>query len=776
VVPPDFRSELKGFGAAGRNGDETMDDILKSQSLTDEELKQRFLSTNTLFVGPDPELLADHHIQARSAREQRVFETAADDHLFDEIRCGLQSALDETFEVTANSIVSPAAKFGDMTVTLFTAAGDLSLASIRGVIGFCAASGFPIRYVLKYFADHPTVGVRAGDMFHANDPFYGGVHSPDQISFMPIYYEHELIAWAAIGLHEGENGSKEPGGMGPAMESPWDEGVKMPPIRVAEDGQLKFDLVNYLQNSSRDPRLVGADLKVRLSSLRRVERRVHAICDSYGADAVVGTLRQNLEYIAGEAARRIAELPEATVRAQIFLDSTMREDALIRLYAEYSVRDGRLICDFRGSAPQIHNRPINAPITSIKIGIMMGLLSFIWPEMPRSLAVLDSIDVIATPGSVCDATRDVPTCLNMQVMFKAITLTQVALVKLGFGLPHRYAVPIAPWFNQPVAFLYGGVTQHYEQTGNVCADLNGFPGGAKWNEDGQHSMTPSFAAYVDTGETELIEEDLPFVQLISKRLLKDNCGFGKFRGGAGYEFSVSNRFSDIWGFSGIAGGSKFSSVPGVFGGYGSPTYPIAMIKGVNIFDQIDAARDQFTPSLVDLMNGRPFEGATYKTHRGALPFEMARKGELYMQSQGAGGGWGDVLDRDPALVMKDLVEGLISDETAQDVYKVVYDGDRRILDEAATRKARDAERKTRLERSLSYQDFVEAWNTDAPPEGVPYFGAWGEDLDTLHANGALLSADDIRPIFMSDPRETRIAELEARLAWLMHDKQSKRGT
>ena len=740
-----------------------MGDILESESLSDDELKQRFLSTNTLFVGPDAGLLATHRIQARSEREQRVLETMADDHLFEEIRCSLQSAIDETFEVTINAIVAPAGKFGDMTVTLFTANADLSVASLRGVIGFCAASGFPIRYVLKYFAGNPTVGIREGDMFLSNDPFYGGIHSPDQISFMPVYYDGQLIAWAAIGLHEGENGAKEPGGMGPAMESPWDEGIKMPPIRIAENRRLKFDLVNYLQNSSRDPRLVGADLKVRLSSLRRVEQRIHGLCDIYGADAVVGTLRQNLEYIANEAGRRVAELPEGTVRTQIFLDSTMREDALLRFYAEISVRDGRLICDFRGSSPQINNRPINAPINSLRIGVMMGLLSFIWPDMPRSLAVLDPVDIIATEGSMVRATRDVPTCLNMQIFFKAITCAQTALLKLGFGAPRHYGMPIAPWFNQVVSFIYGGITQHHEHTGNLCADLNGMPGGAKWNEDGQHSMAPNFAAYVDTGETELIEEDLPFVQLISKRLLKDNCGFGKFRGGSGYQFSVSNRYSDIWGFSGIGGGSKFSSTPGVFGGYGSPTYPIAMIKDLNIFDEIAKAPGSFTPSLVDLMNEQPFTGATYKTHRAALPFEMAHKGELYMQSQGAGGGWGDVLDRDAELVMKDLAEGLISHETAQEIYKVVYDPEHLILDETATGEGREAERMRRLARSVSYQDFIDGWNKDTPPEGVPYFGAWGDDLDTLYADGATMSADDIQPIFMPDPRDVRIAELEASL-------------
>ncbi|MCC7121682.1 MAG: hydantoinase B/oxoprolinase family protein [Gammaproteobacteria bacterium] len=740
-----------------------MNEMHRGELPGDDELKARFLSANTLFLGPDTELLADHRIQARSTREERVLRDGADDHLFEEIRASLQSALDEGFEVTTNAIVSPAGKFGDMTVTVFTANGDLSSASLRGVIGFCAASGFPIRYVIKHFEHEPTVGVRAGDMFIMNDPFYGGVHSPDQISFMPVYHDGERVAWVAIGLHEGENGAREPGGMGPAMESPWDEGIKMPPIRVAENYRLKFDLVNYLQNSSRDPRLVGADLKVRLATLRRVEARLLALCDTYGANALVGTLRQSLEYVAAEATRRVRELPEGTVRGQIFLDTTMREDALIRFYARISVRDGRLVCDFRGSSPQFMNRPINAPITSIRIGVLMGLVSFIWPDLPRSLAILDPVDILATPGSVADATREVPTCLNMQVFFKAITLTQMALLKLGFGLPRHYGNPIAPWFNQPVTFIYGGVTQHVEQVGNLCADLNGMPGGAKWDADGEHSMSPNFAAYVDTGETELVEEDLPFVQVISKRLLTDNCGFGKFRGGAGYEFSVANRYSDVWGFLALAGGSKFSTTPGMFGGYGSPTYPISMIKEVDVFAELARDAGIFRGSLVDLMNERPFAGASYRTHRAALPFEMARKGELYLQSQGAGGGWGDVLDRDPALVAKDLEEGIISTATAQDIYRIVLDPRTGAVDPQSTEAARTAERAARLARSLPYAEFAAAWNRDTPPAGVPYYGAWGEDVDTLYAGDTTMRADAIQPIFMPDPREVRIAALEARL-------------
>ena len=71
-----------------------------------------------------------------------------------------------------------------------------------------------------------------------NDARYGGAHSPDLGMFMPVYHNGERICWVACSYHQGENGAREPGGMGPGMESPWDEGFKGSPMRLVENYQL----------------------------------------------------------------------------------------------------------------------------------------------------------------------------------------------------------------------------------------------------------------------------------------------------------------------------------------------------------------------------------------------------------------------------------------------------------------------------------------------------------------------------------------------------------
>jgi len=135
----------------------------------------------------------------------------------------------------------------------------------------------------------------------------------------------------------------------------------------------------------------------------------------------------------------------------------------------------------------------------------------------------------------------------------------------------RCSSVMAPWFNEINTFLYGGLTQHGELVGNVCADLNGMGGGARAYRDGEASMAPFFAAMADIGEQELIEDEVPLMQLVSKKIKRDNQAFGKFRGGMGYEMAVSHRGSQLWGYATVSHGSKFPSVMGVMGGYGCCT-------------------------------------------------------------------------------------------------------------------------------------------------------------------------------------------------------------
>ncbi len=732
----------------------------------EQALVNKFLHENRSFLAPDQEIQRNHHTGPRTPREEAILSRGLDSHRMAEIRTNLQAALDETFNIAEMTVASPAAQCADMSVGYFSAGGDLALGSSRGVAGFTVSLHYTIRFILKYFKDDPTVGLKPGDAFLINDCHYGGVHSPDQHLFMPIFHEDELVAWTVCAMHEGEIGARVPGGMGPTIESPWDEGFRGSPIKIVENYALKTDLVTLVQNNSREPQVVVADLKARLAACRRMERRFHEQQAQYGVDDLIGFLRGNVEFMQEEGRRRIAELPDGTVRVTLFCDDTMRESALMKVSLAFTVKGDRVLVDLRGSAPELYNRPINSLLSSQAIGISLALAHHIWPDLPSAQAITDQFDFITDPNSLMDASPAVPVALCMQPLFKVLTATELAFSKFYYGAPKRYAKTKAGWFNQPQGIIYGGINQHMDSVGNVCGDLNGMGGGAKFDGDGEHSLTPMFGAATDIGESEQAEENLPFIYAISKRLWPDNVGFGKYRSGVGYQFGLMRFGSQPFGFQVFSGGAYFPSTMGLFGGYACPTYSVCRIRGKNLFEEFKNNPELFEADLFTLMNERPIEGVTYEALPMAVSFDFYSEGELIMQSQGAGGGYGDVLDRDPELVMQDLQEGLISPETASELYKVVYNPDNRVVDQEATAAARQAERQARLERGLSWDEFMAQHVKPEPPEGVMYFGSWNGSEELYAGPYGKGLPGQLPPLMMPDPLQVANTQLQAEVAAL----------
>jgi acetone carboxylase, alpha subunit len=560
-----------------------------------------------------------------------------------------------------------------------------------------------------------------------------------------------------------------------AAESKWDEGLKMSPFKVVENFELRRDLVTFLQNSVRDPKLQLEDMKVRLHTVLRLRERVLKVLQEHGEGALVVTLRKHMEDVVEEVHRRIRELPDGTTRVCSFVDSTLRENVLLKLAFSVTVKGDRILIDARGSAPELVNRSINTSQSSFKAMLYSGYMQNIWPDLPFTSAVFTPFEFLFDERSLINGSFDTPQAMSLIPLFKAMTIQCIPMAKLNYMLPHRYTAIVAPQYDQPATLIYGGLTQHSEAVGNFCADINGMGQGGRAHADGEHSVSPPFAAHCDLGEIELMEEDLPMVRLGAFTLARDRVGFGKFRSGLGYEQIHTYRNSGLWGFMTGCSGSLFSSSQPLFGGYGSPTYPLCKIKGIDIFEELKRDPSRIRFDIVDLMNRQPIEGATYSTHDMGMTFELAAPGELYMMCQGAGGGYGDVLQRDPTLVMKDIEEDLISPETARDIFKVAFDAATGVLDAAATEQLRDDERDARLARGVPYDEFVQGWTTAEPPAHLPFMGSWsdpGEVWGISMGQRVRMRANALQGQFMLNPKDVRIAQLEAEVAALRKDRSA----
>jgi acetone carboxylase, alpha subunit len=725
---------------------------------------EKFLEDAVVFLGPDREILKDHKLAPRDDREKRVMDKHHDPHEISLIRSKFDVVAEEAFDQLEQTGAAPGAKWGDLIAGIFTASGDLAAASTGGVLLFSVVCQPMLRYILKYWKDEPTVGIRPGDIFTSTDPRYGNIHTPDQNTILPVFDDQgNLALWVIVVVHEGENGSVEPGGMPSAAESPYMEGIRMPPVKVGENYQYRRDITTWLQNSVRDPMLQVQDMKIRLSAVIKMKERIDEIAKEYGWDAMVSTLRWTLEDTEAEVRRRLTAWPNGTVRSVAWTDGTLRENCLIKIGLEMTKKDDELILDFRATSPQFVNRSINTQLHGLKGMLAQVFLTFVWPDLPRNQAVFAPMRLLSDHGSALDSTPEAPNAQSMMTFFPGFTALQMGVAKFLYACPKRYTKLLAPWYNMITTFIYGGVNQYGEVVGNLCADLNGMSGGAREDCDGEHSIAPIFAAMTDLGEQEIIEEETPIVKIVPHRLMRDNQGFGKFRGGSGYQVIGTVRRSDMFGFMTTCVGSKFPTTYGLFGGYGAPSYPLCKVKGIDAFKML-AELPEAKWTIASIMNERPFPGGRYSTHHMGMQFEIAKQGELYMIAQGTGGGYGDPLEREPEGVMRDLRENLISPRTARAIYFVAYDERTFLPDLDATRRMRDEERAARKRRGKPFDEFVKDWVKPTPPEGLPYYGQWA-DRETIYIGNPNVTAKrgEYPGIMMTDPREVRIAELEDKL-------------
>lgn len=724
---------------------------------TAEQQVAQFLSSTTLFRGPDPDIIRNHRILPRTVVEERALRRDIDQLTRMVVRKRVETIATEARDLLQHIASAPPAKWGDMVTAVFTASGDLAMASSTGLTLFSLVAHYPIKYINRHWARSETVGVRDGDLFTHNDSRFGNIHQPDQSMFTPIFHDGELICWVGTIVHEGENGAREPGGMPVTAESPYDEGLRLSPFKVGESLRLRDDLVTVLQNAVRDPKLQVADMRARVAAVVRMRQRLLDIVDRHGADVLIATLRGTLEDTAREVRRRVRALPDATIRAARFTDSTLREPALVKTCCELTVRDDTVTIDLRGSAPQIGNRALNAIISTTKGMLAHAFYGFVWPDLPRNQAVMDCIEFITDEDSILDASNDVPNALGITNVFHAYVGVTHCLQKLIFnnlhsGNPAKTTELTSDWWSEINTFVYGGITQHGAFSANLLGELNAAPGGARRDRDGEHSMAPSMIPMADSGEVEVLEDEVPVIELASRRLLCDNHGPGQYRGGSGIQQIVTHANSPMMAFGAQWTGSRFPYLHGLFGGYGSPVYPLLKVTGVDALSQLARSEHGCDLDLVRIMNERPFDGAQYSSHVGTHPVTPVPPGELWLTSQGGGGGYGDVLDRDPEAVIADLAAGVISERTAAEIYQVRWDTmTMRVLPES-TAAAREAARRKRLAKGEPFEAFEARWTSPTPPEDLPVFGSWG-DRSKLFAAGARgpMDAAAIEPIHLPPP-------------------------
>ncbi len=412
-----------------------------------------------------------------------------------------------------------------------------------------------------------------GDVVILNDPFRGGTHLPDITAVSAVFLGRRPEFYVASRAHHADVGGMSPGSMPLATEI-YQEGIRIPPVRLVRRGKIDRPLLDLLLANVRTPIERHGDLMAQLMSLHRGEDRLRSLARRYSR----ASLRRNLEALKDYSERllraELRGLPEGCFAFEDFLDGN------IRICAAITLKDGRATVDFAGTSPQVEG-PVNANYAIALSATMYVFRCLIRENVPFNAGLMRPIRVLAPEGSVVNARE--PAAMAAGNVETSQRITDVLLGALAQAAPDR--IPAAS-SGTMTNISFGGTDPrtgrpfaYYETiAGGMGASPNG-PGAG-----GTHThMTNSWNTPVEAFE------HLYPVRIRRYGLRRASGGAGRFRGGDGivreFEFQAPAEFTLLSdrrdsapyglaggspGFSGAAfhngrpvdGRSRFSVVPG----------------------------------------------------------------------------------------------------------------------------------------------------------------------------------------------------------------------
>jgi acetophenone carboxylase len=660
-------------------------------------------------------------------------ELAAVDKLFPgDYEVGFQRTndiLDEALEVFQRSCRSSMGIAGDVMVAVFTAQGDL----VNGAAGtylHAIIQPIIIKYILKYYSQSP--GIKDGDIWFTNDALYGGIHNPDMVVVLPIFYQGRLIAWCGAANHTTETGAIEPGGMPVTASARFSEGMNIPPIKIGENGQLREDWLEIFNAyGMRAPQMMITDLKARSTAADRARTRVLELAEKEGPEFVIGLFRKMLMVGEEGARRRIASWPDGKFRCVAFSDTVGTELSLVRLvFLMVEKKGDYLLLDFTGTSPE-NPSSYNAHVQAAVGHLANYIYSYIFHDLPISSATFAPIDCYFPPGCVLNPDPRAATSCSVMICTGVMSAAPNCFAKMIFGTQDRPRV-VASSANAGNAMVIAGLSQWGLPFADMLAySLNTDGQGGRPTGPGMNASHFSWCPFGRSPDVELMENEFPMLLPISQHW-QDSCGHGAHRGGSGtVQIWVTHQAPVIY-FTSIADNSRVQTPQPLFGGYAPCTIPGISIRGANILQRMrdgDPNLELDFPSLIssDDISG---EWVNEPFIRAVRPYN---EGDVISYGFSTGGsGYGDPLDANPQQVVDDVESRIVSDWSARNIYKVAYDPVQMRVNQEETAALRKAERQARLARGKHWDAFMEEWSQKKPPEEIlTWFGSWPDGTTTV---------------------------------------------
>ena len=474
------------------------------------------------------------------------------------------------------------------------------------------------------------MSVRAGDVFILNDPYEGGTHLPDFYIVKPVWLEQALVGWAATIGHQLDVGGMTPGGNGCDATEIFQEGLRIPPMRLYDRGEPVEAVFEIIERNVRVPRQVLGDVRAQLAAGAAGEKGLIDLIGRYGAErfgACVDALLNQAERLARNAIRA---MPDGRYEFEDWIDDDGIDPGAIPIRVAITVAGDKLTADFTGTAPQVRGA-INSPLPFTKSAVYACVRHLIGGDPPNNEGYFRPIEVIAPAATIVNPVMPASVAARGLTGFRVANALFGALAKIA---PDRV---FACEMGGDTGISFGG----YDAQRRPFVFLEFLFGswGGRPTKDGIDAAASAVVNF-SNNPIEIVEAEYPLM-IERYGYVPNSGGAGKFRGGLAlirqYRFLAEEGVLQLRT-------DRRAHVPyGLQGGRGG------------------------TPSMNLLCrDGEPRE----------LPAKCRltiRRGDVFQHVLGGAGGWGNPAERDPARVAHDVAEGKLSAEHASSEYGVSMD-------------------------------------------------------------------------------------------------------
>jgi N-methylhydantoinase B len=241
-----------------------------------------------------------------------------------------------------------------------------------------------------------------GDVLAINDPYSGGTHLPDVTLVSPIDVEGSRFGYAVTRAHHSDIGGMRPGSMPSDSREIWQEGLVIPPVRLARGGQLSEDVLSLIMANSRTPRLRRGDFQAQLAANRLAEQRLGELVARRGADLVRAAFSEVLAYAERRTRDLLAGLPDGTYRAASELEGDGVSDDDIPIQVAVTIDGDHMVVDFAGTAPQVAGN-VNCPLAVTRSACYFALRVLLPDDVPANAGTYAPVEILAPEGSLVHA-------------------------------------------------------------------------------------------------------------------------------------------------------------------------------------------------------------------------------------------------------------------------------------------------------------------------------------------------------------------------------------